>query len=99
MNPADIVASPLVGPAAAISIWSMFLGAHIVVKLVMIGLLLASVWCWAIIVNKTLLFSRTRRAMDRFEEAFWSGSSLEELNSRLAERPTTAMSTLFVAAM
>ncbi|MBI3274752.1 MAG: protein TolQ [Methylocystis sp.] len=99
MNPTDIVAAPLASPAAAISIWSMFLGAHIVVKLVMIGLLLASVWCWAIIINKTLLFSRTRRAMERFEEAFWSGSSLEELNSRLAERPTTATSTLFVAAM
>jgi biopolymer transport protein TolQ len=77
----------------------MFWSAHVVVKLVMIGLLAASIWCWAIIVNKALLFTRTRKAMDRFEQIFWSGSSLEELYTTLAERPTTAMATLFVAAM
>jgi biopolymer transport protein TolQ len=70
-----------------------------VVKLVMVGLLAASIWCWAIIVNKALLFARTRKAMDRFEQVFWSGSSLEELYTNLAERPTTAMASLFVAAM
>jgi biopolymer transport protein TolQ len=65
----------------------------------MVGLLAASIWCWAIIVNKALLFARTRKSMDRFEQVFWSGSSLEELYSTLAERPTSAMATLFVAAM
>ena len=99
MNPAEIAASPLAAPAADITIWTMFWGAHIVVKLVMVGLLLASVWCWAIIIDKTLLFARMRRAMDRFEESFWSGNSLEELYSKLSERPTTGMATLFVAAM
>jgi biopolymer transport protein TolQ len=94
MNPTDLVA-----PVTEVSLWSMFWTAHIVVKLVMVGLLAASIWCWAIIVNKTLLFARTRKAMDRFEQVFWSGSSLEELYSTLAERPTTAMATLFVAAM
>jgi biopolymer transport protein TolQ len=95
MNPADLAT----GPIAEVSLWSMFWSAHIVVKLVMVGLLGASIWCWAIIVNKALLFARTRKSMDRFEQVFWSGSSLEELYSTLADRPTTAMSTLFVAAM
>ena len=94
MNPTDLAA-----PVAEVSLWSMFWTAHIVVKLVMVGLLAASIWCWAIIVNKALLFARTRKAMDRFEQVFWSGSSLEELYTTLAERPTTAMATLFVAAM
>ncbi len=98
MNPADI-ASPLAAAPPDITIWSMFWGAHIVVKLVMIGLLAASVWCWAIIINKTILFIRTRRAMDRFEETFWSGNSLEDLYSKIADRPTSSMATLFVAAM
>jgi biopolymer transport protein TolQ len=84
---------------AEVSLWSMFWTAHIVVKLVMVGLLAASIWCWAIIVNKALLFARTRKSMDRFEQVFWSGSSLEELYTNLAERPTTAMASLFVAAM
>jgi biopolymer transport protein TolQ len=99
MNPAEIAASPLAAPVADITIWSMFWGAHIVVKFVMLGLLAASVWSWAIIVNKTLLFTRTRRAMDRFEEGFWSGASLEDLYTKISDRPTTAMASLFVAAM
>ena len=94
MNPADIAA-----PVSEVSIWSMFLHASIVVQLVMVGLLLASVWCWAIIIDKTLLFARTRKGMDEFESIFWSGRSLEELYSSLADRPTNAMASLFVAAM
>ena len=77
----------------------MFLSAHIVVKIVMVGLLLASFWCWWIIVNKWLLFSRTRKAIERFEEVFWSGNSLDELYTTLHTRPNTGMPALFVAAM
>ena len=99
MNPAEIATSPLAGQAAEITIWTMFWGAHIVVKAVMIGLLAASVWCWAIIVDKTLLLRRARRAMDRFDENFWSGNSLDELYNKVSERPTTGTASLFVAAM
>jgi len=53
-----------------ISLVALFLQAHIVVKIVIVGLLLASVWCWAIIVDKTLLYGRVRRQMDRFEKVF-----------------------------
>jgi biopolymer transport protein TolQ len=81
------------------SLWGLFWQAHLVVKLVMIGLVGASVWCWAIIIDKTLLFSRTKRSMDRFEEIFWSGQSLEELYRSLADRPTTGLAAVFVAAM
>ena len=82
-----------------ISILGLFLNAHIVVKLVMFGLLGASVWCWAIIVDKTLLYRRTKRALDAFEEVFWSGRSLDELYRTLADRPATGLGALFVAAM
>ena len=99
MTPADIASSSLAAPAVDITIWSMFWGAHIVVKLVMIGLLAASVWCWAIIIDKTILYWRMRRAMDRFEETFWSGNSLEELHAKLADRPATGMAALFNSAM
>ncbi len=99
MNPADIAASTLAAPASEVSLWTMFLSAHIVVKLVMIGLLGASVWCWAIIINKVMLFAKVQKAMDRFEQAFWSGNSLEELYATLSSRPTSGMASLFVAAM
>ena len=99
MNPADIAASGVTASGAEVTLWSMFLSAHIVVKIVMLGLLGASIWCWAIIINKTMLFAKVRRAMDRFEQVFWSGNSLEELYGNLSSRPTTGMATLFVAAM
>jgi len=81
------------------SLWGLFWQAHIVVKLVMAGLLAASIWCWAIIVDKTLLFRRTRREMDRFEEVFWSGQSLEELYLALQNSPAGGLGAVFVAAM
>ena len=97
MNPAD--AAQALPAAHDFSLWSLFWQAHIVVKLVMVGLIGASVWCWAIIVDKTLLFARTKRAMDAFEEVFWSGRSLEELYRSLGDRPNSGMAALFVAAM
>ena len=65
----------------------------------MIGLLVASVAVWAIAIDKIVLYARTRRAMDSFEQAFWSGQSLDELYRSLASRPTHSMAALFVAAM
>lgn len=99
MNPTDVVTQGLGAAGGEISLLSMFWGAHFVVKFVMLGLMAASVWCWAIIIDKTLLFSRSRKAMDRFEEVFWSGQSLEELYRVLADRPTANMAAVFVAAM
>lgn len=81
------------------SLWGLFIQASFVVKLVMLGLVAASVWCWAIIIDKYLLFTRTKRNMDKFEKIFWSGQSLEELYRSLLNRPNSAMAALFVAAM
>ena len=98
MNPAEIASGALSAPVE-VSLWSMFWSAHFVVKLVMLGLLGASVWCWAIIINKGILFGRTNSAMEKFEESFWSGNSLEELYQSLSAKPTIATASLFVAAM
>src|SRR5260370_26480415 len=85
--------------AAPISIWDLFLNADFVVKLVMVGLLVGSIAVWAIAIDKFVLYSRTRRAMDGFEQAFWSGQSLDDLSRSLASRPSHSMAALFVAAM
>ncbi|MER9104234.1 protein TolQ [Mesorhizobium sp. M0848] len=89
----------LADPGAQLSVWSLFVSASWVVKLVMIGLLCASVWTWAIIVDKLVSYARMRLALNRFEQVFWSGQSLEELYRTLADRKTTGMGTIFVAAM
>jgi biopolymer transport protein TolQ len=65
----------------------------------MLGLIVASVWTWAIIVDKIVAYGRARRAIDRFEQAFWSGQSLEELYRNLNDRRTTGMASIFMAAM
>ncbi|MFZ1884890.1 MAG: protein TolQ [Rhodoplanes sp.] len=85
--------------ASEISILHLFWKADWVVKLVMIGLLTASVGVWAIAIDKFILYSRTRQAMKHFENVFWSGQSLEDLYRALAARPTDSMAALFVAAM
>ena len=82
-----------------LSIWALFSQADLVVKTVMIGLLGASIWCWAIIVDKSVLYGRAKREMNRFERTFWSGQSLEELYQQMSERPTMGLGAVFVAAM
>lgn len=98
-NDTEMEQMALAAPNADVSIWGLFMQAGWVVKLVMIGLLVASVWTWAIIVDKMIAFSRMRLALNRFEEIFWSGQSLEDLYKTLAERKTTGMGAIFVAAM
>jgi biopolymer transport protein TolQ len=98
MNPADVAQSAL--PLASdLSLFSLFWQAHWVVKSVMIGLLICSVWVWAIAIDKVFMFARTKRDTNRFEQAFWSGQSLEELYRSLSAKPTHSMAALFVAAM
>ncbi len=81
-------------------IFGLFVQLHWVVNYgVMLGLLAASIWVWAIVIDKFVLFRRTRSSMDRFEQAFWSGQSLEELYRTLSSRPNNSMAALFVAAM
>ncbi|HSR75408.1 MAG TPA: protein TolQ [Xanthobacteraceae bacterium] len=99
MNPADVAQSVLPLTSSDLSIFALFWQAHWIVKLVMIGLLAASIWVWAIVVDKTILYRRTRQAMDSFENAFWSGQSLEELYRTLSAKPTYSTGALFVAAM
>jgi biopolymer transport protein TolQ len=90
---------PEVAAHADYSMFGLFWQAHWVVKLVMLGLLVASVWTWAIIIDKVLLYRRTRAGMDAFEEVFWSGKSLEELYRAQSDQPTSGMASIFVAAM
>lgn len=82
-----------------LSMWALFMRADIIVKLVMLALLGASFWCWAIIFDKTLKLRQLAQRADQFEESFWSGGSLEELYDRIGSRPLDPMSSVFVAAM
>jgi biopolymer transport protein TolQ len=99
MNPADVSQTALAPAASGVSFIELFLQASPVVQAVMFGLLLASVWSWAIIVEKLFAFRRARVEADRFEQTFWSGQSLDELYTGLSRGKTIAIAALFVAAM
>ena len=64
--------------AASISPIALFLQADIVVKCVMIGLLAASIWTWAIIIGHALRMRKVARANDRFERDFWKAEDIEK---------------------
>ena len=81
------------------SFLQMFWQAHIVVKIVMLGLIGASIGCWAIVFEKFYVIARVKRATNQFEQLFWSGQSLEDLYLTLGNRASQAMAALFMAAM
>jgi biopolymer transport protein TolQ len=85
--------------APTLSMISLFLQADLIVKGVMVLLLAASFWSWAIIFDKVLKVKRLVRAADAFEESFWSGGSIEDLYDRIGSRPVDPMSATFAAAM
>jgi biopolymer transport protein TolQ len=82
-----------------LSILGLFLQADIIVKVVMLLLLAASFWSWAVIFDKLMRLRRLRRDADAFEEGFWSGGSLDDLYDRIGARPLDPMSAIFAAAM
>ncbi|NND49389.1 MAG: protein TolQ [Rhizobiales bacterium] len=99
MNPDLIAAQSLAAPVGELSMIGLFWQADIVVKVVMIGLLATSIWCWTIVFEKLWSLRRAKRHADRFERTFWSGQSLDELYQANVQRPGHAMAALFVAAM
>ncbi len=84
---------------SSFSLWGLFLQADIVVKLVMIGLLVASIWSWAIIIEKLFLLVRIERRTNKFEDQFWSGRSLEDLYASMVQDNNRSSAALFVSAM
>jgi biopolymer transport protein TolQ len=80
------------------SLVALFMQADWVVKSVMIGLVIASVWVWAIIANRLAAYNKARRDMAAFDRAFASGRPLAELRRDYADGQT-GLSAVFIAAM
>ena len=78
---------------------ALFERADLIVKSVIILLLLASLWCWAIIFEKWIGVRRLNKRSNAFEKTFWSGQSLDDLYDRISAEPRDPMSSVFVAAM
>lgn len=85
--------------AVDFSLMALFFRASLTVQIVMVLLLVASVWAWAIIIQKFLTFASTRSEQSRFDRSFWSGEPLDDLFDRLGERPSGATERIFAAGM
>lgn len=81
------------------NLWKLFLMADWVVKSVMILLVLASVWSWAVMFDKSLSYGRLRRKATKFEDMFWSGKPLDDLYRKMGDRQDHPMAKVFAAAM
>ena len=82
-----------------LSIWGLFLAADMVVKAVMLMLVLASIWSWAIIFEKLKTTRKENRLADDFEDEFWSGGAIDRLYDDLGAEPDGMMPRVFSAAM
>lgn len=81
------------------TILALFGRATLVVKVVMIMLILASVWCWAVIIDKAIQYARARREAAKFDRAFWSGEPLDQLFEQIGTAPSGQSERIFVAGM
>ncbi len=95
----DPVIVDTIAPAGQISLYHLVVQASWPVFLVMLGLALASVWCWSVIIEKYFAVRRMNSANDKFEQSFWSGQSLEDLYLTLGSRENLGLSAIFMAAM
>ena len=82
-----------------VSFWGLVLQADTIVKIVMLILLIASIWSWSIIIEKTKRFFLLKKQANAFEETFWSGESLEKLYKEEEKSPQHPLATVFVAGM
>jgi len=64
---------------------NLFLQADVVVKAVMLGLLLASIWTWAIIFTHSIRLKRINRQTERFERDFWATSDIDAFHDSRGE--------------
>jgi biopolymer transport protein TolQ len=85
--------------AVDFSVIGLFVNADWIVKIVIIMLILASIWSWAIIIEKAVRLRRLHKQASEFEDMFWSGGSLEDLYDRIGAQPPDPMSAMFGAAM
>ncbi|WBU60324.1 protein TolQ [Paracoccus albus] len=81
------------------SLIALFMRASLIVKIVMVVLILASFWSWAIIIQKLLKIGAARAEAAKFDRTFWSGEPLDDLYDRVGEHPRGSAERIFAAGM
>ena len=95
----ESVEKQIIEESADFSIFSLFLQADIVVKIVILILLISSIWSWTIIFSKYTNLKSILMETEDFEEKFYSSETLSKLSKRIGGQPTHPMEAVFFAAM
>jgi biopolymer transport protein TolQ len=81
------------------TLWALFARATITVKIVMVGMIVASIWAWGVIVDKLIQYRRARGEAAIFDRAFWSGEPLDALFEQIGANPRGPSQKIFAAGM
>tara|TARA_B100000686_G_scaffold346466_1_gene433212 strand:- start:719 stop:1399 length:681 start_codon:yes stop_codon:yes gene_type:complete len=81
------------------SIIQLFLRADFIVKSVIVILIAASVYSWALIFEKYKLFKKIEKTTSNFEEKFWKSRSAESFYNSFANREKDPIANIFQSAM
>ena len=93
---ADITSQAVgLGSSVDFSLMSLFLRADLVVKSVIIILIAASIYSWAIIIEKFKMFKKINQNTVEFEEKFWKSKSAESFYNNLPANKDDPMSNVF----
>ena len=95
----ETVDKKIIEESADFSIFSLFLQADVVVKIVILLLLISSIWSWTIIFSKYTNLKSILIETEDFEEKFYSSETLSKLSKRIGGQPTHPMEAVFFAAM
>ena len=87
------------GGATDFSLIQLFLRADFVVKSVIIILIAASIYSWALIFEKQRLFKKIEKSTSNFEEKFWKSKSAENFYNNLANKDKDPLTNIFQSAM
>ncbi|MEO1238082.1 MAG: protein TolQ [Pseudomonadota bacterium] len=86
-------------PEVDFTLLGLFGRATLTVQIVMLMLIVASIWGWAVIIGKHITFRSARAEAARFDAEFWSGNPLDELFDRIGEDPDGAAEKVFASGM
>ena len=87
------------GGATDFSLTQLFLRADFIVKAVIIILIVASIYSWALIFEKYRLFKRIEKSTSSFEDKFWKSRSAESFYNSFSNRDKDPVANIFQSAM
>ena len=87
------------GGSTDFSLIQLFLRADFIVKAVIVILIAASVYSWALIFDKYKLFKRIEKSTTSFEERFWKSKSAESFYNNFSNKEKDPVATIFQSAM